>query len=158
MSAFLTPLREELVDPFANDGTGLWAPLEVFSYYSSRLKKQIDVPVGFIYDHASVPRLPLAYSIAGNRYHRPALIHDYLCRMRLCKRETADKIFLEAMMLQNSEELGAMEAAGKDNEEIAARKAAIDGRAQLMYLAVAAYSASGLWKSEIDEAGYSVIG
>jgi hypothetical protein len=158
VSQFLTQLREELVDPYANDGTGLWAPTEIFSYYSSRLKKRIDIPVGFVYDHASVPRLPLAYAVAGNRYHRPALIHDWLCRMRLCKRETADLVFLEAMMLQNREELAAMKAAGKDDEEMAARKAAIDGRAQLMYLAVAAYTKTGLWKSEVDAPGHAVIG
>jgi len=61
-------------------------------------------------------------------------------------------------MLQNREELAAMKAVGKDDEEMAARKAAIDGRAQLMYLAVAAYTKTGLWKSEVDAPGYAVIG
>jgi len=31
-------------------------------------------------DFASVPRLPLAYLIAGNTAHKAAVIHDYLYR------------------------------------------------------------------------------
>ena len=150
MSEFLTKLRVELVDPYANDGTGLWAPTEDFRYYSTKLKREIVIPKGFIHDFASVPRLPIMYSLAGNRYHIPALIHDYLCRMRLCRRETADKVFLEAMMLQNKQELAYMKSQNIDPEEIEKRKSDINTRAKAMYLAVAAFTKTGLWDKKPD--------
>jgi hypothetical protein len=157
MSKFVTELHVKLFDPYANDGTGLWMLTAPFVYYSSLLRREVEAPFGFVHDFASVPRLPLMYSMAGNRYHRPAVIHDYLCRMRRVKRELVDRVFLEAMQLQNREETAWMKNAGIDNDEIATRKAGLEGRAQGMYLAVAGYTKSGLWKSEVDQPEFQPV-
>ncbi len=157
VSKFLTGLHVELFDPYANDGTGLWMLTAAFRYYSTLLRKEIEVPYGFVHDFASVPRLPLMYAVAGNRYHRAAVVHDYLCRSRQVRRDRADKVFLEAMQLQNREEIVQMAADGRQ-DEIEDRKVALEGRAQGMYVAVALYTKSGLWKKDIDQPGYAPIG
>jgi len=57
------------------------------------------VPIGFITDGASIPRL--FWSFVGSPftglYRRAALIHDYLYATQTTKRSYADRIFLEAM-------------------------------------------------------------
>ncbi len=40
----------------------------------------VSVPAGFETDLASVPRVPLIYTIWGDRAHREAVLHDYLYR------------------------------------------------------------------------------
>lgn len=157
MSQFLSELCEKLVDPYANDGTGMWGLTEEFQYYSSSLKRTVVVPRGFVYDHASVPRIPLIYDQFGNRYHRPALVHDYLCREGHVKRNRADRVFLEAMRLQNAEELSEMHAQGVDEETIAERARALEGRAQLMFAGVVLYSKSGIWKRDVDQPGFEAV-
>lgn len=158
MSQFLTELHERLVDPYAEDGTGLWQLTAEFRYYSALLKREVVVPVGFIHDHASVPRGPLIYAAFGNRYHRPAVIHDYLVRDRKVTRQKADKVFLEAMRLQNDEEIALLKDIGEDDDAIADRKAALEGRALAMFAAVAAYTKTGLWKKDFDKPGYEPVG
>lgn len=158
MSTFLTHLDERLIDPWANDGTGYWQLLAPFHYYSSRLKKVVEVPLGFVYDHASVPRVPGIYAMFGNRYHRPACIHDFLCRQGYVRRETADLVFLEAMRLQNKEEIEHLRESGEDDDAIADRKVELEGRATAMYAAVALYTKSGLWKSDVHRKGFEPLG
>lgn len=158
MSEFLSPLDERLIDPFANDGTGLWQLLAPFHYYSSRLKRRVEIPLGFTYDHASVPRVPGIYAMFGNRYHRPACIHDFLCRQGYVRRETADLVFLEAMRLQNKEEIEHLRESGEDDDAIMDRKIALEGRAKAMYAAVAFYTKTGMWKTDVDEPGFEPLG
>lgn len=43
--------------------------------------KSVIIPEGFETDLASVPRLPIVYTIWGNRAHREAVLHDYLYRI-----------------------------------------------------------------------------
>lgn len=71
MSAFLGPLDLRLWGP------GRWVLLRDFQY-DSDLMGRITVPEGFVTDLGSVPRLPFAYLIAGNRFPAPAVVHDYL--------------------------------------------------------------------------------
>jgi hypothetical protein len=93
-------LEVRLADPLANGGTGQWeltAPL----VYESDMAGRIEVPVGFSTDFASVPRLPLAFMLAGDTAHASAVVHDYLCRVWIPRgditwREAAD-VFDEAM-------------------------------------------------------------
>lgn len=62
----------------------------------------IKVPTGFKTDFASVPRIPLVYSMFGNTSHSSAVIHDYLYSgEKKISRKDADKIFIEAMESQN---------------------------------------------------------
>lgn len=157
MSPFLTELYEKLVDPYANDGTGLWQLTEDLQVYIKRLKRTETIPSGFVYDHASVPRVAGLYAAFGNRYHRPAVVHDYQCRMRRIKREKVDLIFLDLMRAQNADELAEMAARGVDDDEVADRKAALEGRALAMYAGVAIYTKSGLWKKDVDRPGFEPV-
>lgn len=158
MSEFRTRLVEELVCPWCNDGTGQWQFVEELHYYSTRLRQLVVVPKGFSYDRASVPRMPVAYALFGGRYSRSAGVHDFLCRMRRVRRETADLVFLEAMRVENAEEIAALQFAGEDNDTIAERKSVLEGRALTMYAGVAAHTKTGLWKSDVDRPGFEPIG
>lgn len=170
MSEFLSPLRVEYIEPWdypnngrwnANDGTAHWQLTDPLRYYSSLLKQAVEVMTGFRNDLASVPTLPLIYARYGNRYARPATVHDFLCRRiapYVFPRATCDRVFLEAMRLENAMEIDAMHWSGVDAETIAARHAELDGRAVEMYLAVRVYSATGLWKNETDEPGFEPLG
>ncbi len=156
-SRFLSELVVRLHKPWANDGVGLWLQEEPLQFYSHRLKKTITAEYGFAHDFASVPRLPVIYSTFGNRYHRSAVIHDWLCRMRAVRREIADKVFLDAMRAENEEAVADMREAGIDDDEILDFKARAEGRAQAMYAAVVMYSKTGAWKKEFDRPGYEPI-
>jgi phytoene dehydrogenase-like protein len=56
----------------------------------------LTVPDGFVTDLASVPRLPAAYLLFGNRARRAAILHDWLYTERF-PREWADAVFFAAM-------------------------------------------------------------
>lgn len=158
MSEFLTPLDLRLVCPWANDGTGQWQGLSVFRYRSTLLGQVVEIPFGQSSDLASVPKAPMLFLLFGGRYAAPAYIHDYLTRCRRFAREKCDRVFLEAMRLQNDMEIRSMKDAGIDDDEIADRKAALEGRATAMYAGVAAYTKSGQWKSDVDQPGFEVMG
>ena len=89
---FLSELDVRLVD-----GAEQWVLLSPLIYRSKYSNDLIIVPKGFKTDFASVPRLPVIYSLAGDRAHAPAVVHDFCYRYKLFKRELCDKIFLEAM-------------------------------------------------------------
>lgn len=142
-SAFLSPLRVELVDPYYSDGTGLWRYIDPFLYRSEFLRKTIEI--SGTTDFGSVPKLPLIYATFGNRYHRSTGVHDHLCHIPGVQRKHADRVFLEAMRVENEEEISSMKERGLDNDEIADRKSSLEGRAQSMYAAVVAYSKLAFW-------------
>jgi hypothetical protein len=56
----------------------------------------ITIPKGTETDFASVPRIPLAYLLAGGTARRAAALHDYLYAQQR-DREWADEVFLAAM-------------------------------------------------------------
>ncbi len=61
------------------------------------------IPIDFETDLASVPRVPIAYLLWGDRAHREAVLHDYLYRIDAVPRvskEDADWYFREAMIGQ----------------------------------------------------------
>ena len=61
---------------------------------------KVSVPRGFQSDGASVPRVPIAYMLYGDRAHHEAVIHDYLYRSDSIPEvafKTANEAFLEAM-------------------------------------------------------------
>ena len=92
---FLTPLRiEKLAD-------GRWETLAPLIYQSAERVVPWKVPAEFVTDLASVPRLPLAYLLAGNTAHAPAVLHDYLYQTQPVDRDVADAVFLEAMRDDN---------------------------------------------------------
>lgn len=91
MSAFLSGLKVEL----ATDST--WRLTEPLIYQSDVLGKTITVPAGFVTDFASVPRLPVAYLLAGGEANEAAVIHDYLYHSHDVPRADADAVLEEAM-------------------------------------------------------------
>lgn len=137
MSEFRSTLDVRLADPAANDYTGQWELLAPLHYSSDRAALLITAPVGFSTDFASVPReLILAWGLFGGRGMRSAVIHDYICRQRMFAREKCDRIYFEALIVDGIPMLKAIP----------------------MYLGVSAYTASGAWKTEVDQPGFEVIG
>lgn len=151
MSGFLTPLVLEYVEPWRyntpegwvdNDGTARWKLARRFDYHSSLLGQIVSVEPGFYTDLASVPTLPVIYALYGGRYARPAVVHDHLCRQAYLRRERCDRVFLEAMRLENALEVAAMQSMGVDESAVAERAATLEGQAYAMYMGVRLYSAS----------------
>lgn len=93
MSEFLTRLRLENAD--AQDD-GQWLLVLPLVYRSDLAGEMFVVPMGFRTDLASVPRLPLAYWLAGGTANEPAVVHDFLYRTRPVSRRMADAVFREA--------------------------------------------------------------
>jgi len=94
MSRFLTSLQTEDID----DGNArLLSPLK---YESDILDSLIIVPAGFVTDFASVPRVPIAYMLFGDRAHHESVVHDWCYQRHICTKSQADKIFLEAMVVR----------------------------------------------------------
>jgi hypothetical protein len=79
----------------AND-RALWRLVAPLIYDSPVLGRQVVAPEGFVTDFASVPRLPLAYLLAGDTAHEAAVIHDYLYKYNTCTRAEADAVLDEA--------------------------------------------------------------
>lgn len=73
--------------------------LSPFGFYSAHLGREIWVPVDFVTNFASVPRLPFAYWLFGGVADEAAVIHDYLYGRNLpdVSRKQADEVFAEAM-------------------------------------------------------------
>ena len=136
MSEFRSPLEIKLICPWANDGRGEWEFLSDLLYYSDLLQQEVVVYKGFRFDQASVPRLPLAFALYGGRYSRPAGVHDLFCRNGAIPRDVADKVFLEAMRVENAEELQAMKDSGASDEELSEHRANLEGQALTMYAGV----------------------
>ena len=64
--------------------------------------KQIIVPIGFITNGASVPKLLRGIYSQQGKYLVPAIIHDYLYENNLYTREFADRQFLIDMGRTNT--------------------------------------------------------
>lgn len=103
MSQFLTKLDQVLLDEDGGDGRAIWV-LDRPLLYQSDLVGIIEVPSGFRHDSASVPRIPVAWWLAGDTAHAAAVVHDYLYQAggvitdaKRIDRRTADAVFLEAM-------------------------------------------------------------
>lgn len=65
--------------------------------YHSALIGLITVPLGFVTDFASVPRIPLIFDELGDDANRPSVVHDWLYYADLVPKYMADKVLFEAM-------------------------------------------------------------
>ena len=96
MAKFLTELDARL-----KDDDRVWILDSPLAYQSDIFGGfKVEIPAGFETDFASVPRVPIAYTLYGDRAHREAVIHDYLYRIDSVPEvsfETANSVFLEAM-------------------------------------------------------------
>lgn len=95
MSSFTSPLK---IEP-ANEEMTKWRLIEPFEFYIDEPAGRIyyKVPVGFITDFASVPRIFWSILPPWGRYGKAAVLHDFLYKTKSVSREKADRIFLEAM-------------------------------------------------------------
>lgn len=98
MSSFTTPLKGEILD------NGNLLITEEFDYYTEANKDEvIRVPCGFESDFASVPFLFRILVSPIGRHSKPAVIHDYLCKLYhqgLVSRDYCDALFNEAMKVK----------------------------------------------------------
>ena len=78
-------------------GVDVWRVGEPVSFYSELLGAWIDVPAGFETDFASIPRFLHRLLPKNGEYDAPAIVHDWLYANGLYHKDTADKIFLEAL-------------------------------------------------------------
>jgi hypothetical protein len=83
------------------EATGLeratWELVEPLGYQSPTLAVTVTAPAGFITDFASVPRIPIAYELAGDLAEDCATIHDFCYATGCVSRETADLLLREMM-------------------------------------------------------------
>lgn len=85
---FLAPLRLEKL---------LGDQWQVLERFDALIDDRVhSVPAGYVTDLASVPRMPLAYLVAGGRAPKSAVLHDYLYEVK-AGRDYADNVFLAAM-------------------------------------------------------------
>lgn len=92
MAHFLSPLDARA------EGDDHWRLLAPLRYQSDVPGVGlVEVPVNFLTDLASVPRLPFVFWLVGDRAHQPAVVHDWLYVSGLTSRADADAVFYEAI-------------------------------------------------------------
>jgi len=91
MGKFLDPVDLEALQ----DGDH-WKTLDEIVYITDS-NERIEVPVGFITDLASVPRVFWSILPPFGRYDGAAIVHDYLYSIQIFTRSRSDAILLEAM-------------------------------------------------------------
>ena len=79
-------------------GKQLYRSLAHLSFYSKNLGIIITVPVGFISDLDSVPRIPVVYLLFSSFGDSPAFLHDYVYSVGLFPRLDCDDLLLEAAL------------------------------------------------------------
>lgn len=94
MSAFLTALQVENASTFDDGRWRLTAPLV---YQSDVAGQTFTVPVGFVTDFASVPRIVVVYELCGDTSSEAAAVHDFLYTApHPVPRAVADAVLKEA--------------------------------------------------------------
>ncbi|MGF6549288.1 DUF1353 domain-containing protein [Paraburkholderia youngii] len=93
MSAFLTDLQMENATPRDD---GLWRLMAPLIYQSDVAGQTFTVPTGFLTDLASVPRIPIAYLLAGGTSNEASVVHDFLYSTQPVTRAIADAVLREA--------------------------------------------------------------
>ena len=89
MIEFITNPIVEVID----DNLNILRSDFIVKYYD----QTIIVPEGFTTDFASVPRIPIAFTLFAQRAKKSAVLHDYLYETRKFPRLECDKAFLCAM-------------------------------------------------------------
>ena len=81
----LTPLLVEILD---DERVRLVAPFVVLID-----GERLEVPIGFVSDLASVPRIPFFYWLAGGKAKIPAVFHDWAYKVARKARAWCDQAF-----------------------------------------------------------------
>jgi hypothetical protein len=98
MSSFTEPFNELQLKP-KGDGKTFILTEEYSFYLTENHNRIIRVPEGFESDGASVPKMFQWLIPRWGTHGKAAVLHDYLYRNRLVKRDRADKIMLDAMII-----------------------------------------------------------
>ena len=95
MSQFTSNFKGELV------GKNLWKNLEAFEYHIGSYPSDeiINVPVGFVTNFASIPRIFWSIISPIDTHGKAAVIHDYCYTYAPYNREKCDLIFYEALIV-----------------------------------------------------------
>jgi hypothetical protein len=95
MSSFTKPLICIVLDNMK------YSIYEEFEYHVGALgsEHRICVPVGFVTDFASIPRILWSILPPNGRYTKAAVIHDWMYQNAYNSKEYADLIFYEAMLV-----------------------------------------------------------
>lgn len=78
---------------------GRWRLIAPLVYQSDVAKMTFTVPTGFVTDLASVPRIPIAYLLAGGTSNEASVVHDFIYSTHPVPRDTADAVLKEASLL-----------------------------------------------------------
>lgn len=95
-----TPITPRFLDPLIVEEihADRWRLVHELRYDSAILGARVIAPVGFVTDFSSVPRVPLAWWLAGDTGRKAGVIHDLLYCYRLPgQRALADRVFNEAL-------------------------------------------------------------
>jgi len=100
MSKFTSELN---VTPLGNNK---WKVNDEFEYHVGCYPSNeiINVPIGFITDFASIPRILWTIIDPVGKHGKAAVIHDYCYATACYSRKRSDEIFLEAMEVLKVEE------------------------------------------------------
>ncbi len=98
-SKFLTKVRTEALPKLEGNPTQYYRTLEPIEYYSELTDTIYTIPVGFITDLASVPRIFQWLLPPDGEYKYESILHDYFFRTPEVDVtfDQANDIFLEAM-------------------------------------------------------------
>lgn len=79
-----------------------WELLEPLRYKSAILDREIVVPENFVTDFDSIRKLPpLLFWFFSTDEDGPPVVHDYLYRVAEDPRKTCDRVYLEAMRVED---------------------------------------------------------
>lgn len=102
MARYITKLDVIQLEDRSHGGRGTWMVQAPLAYESDKIG-QVVVPVGFVTDFASVPRIPYVFDIAGDKGDMSGTVHDYLydkdCTLPVSRRQ-ADKVLKEGLIAQ----------------------------------------------------------
>jgi hypothetical protein len=98
MSQFTKPFIGELI------GENLWKVYEPFEYHVGEYPSDeiVSVPVGFVTNFASVPRIFWTLISPVDKHGKAAVVHDYLYKIGYVTQKRCDKIFREALIVLNT--------------------------------------------------------
>jgi hypothetical protein len=96
MSSFTEPIEKLMLSPLG-DGKTFIIRTEFSFYCSDNPDEIITVPIGFITDGASVPRIFQSVIPRWGTYGKAAILHDFLYRDKAFARCRCDAIMKDAM-------------------------------------------------------------
>jgi hypothetical protein len=100
----MSSFTEKLVVSLEPNGRR-WKLEEDFTYYTEIFKDKgidryyITVPAGFETDFASIPKIFMPFLKWRDKFNKAAVVHDYLYSTKEVDRKTADRIFLEGLVI-----------------------------------------------------------